>query len=178
MTGVLLVLLYFAIAALGAFIVLQPDRFVVSRSAVIDAPPSRLYPEIAELRRWEAWAPWPTLDPLATWTYSGADTGVGAVQNWDGPKIGAGRVEITGTVQDRLVDMTLDVIRPVQNSNVVSLELIPEDGGTRTKVVWTMTGRVDLKGKAMKLVMNRDKMLGGHFEMGLEKLGRIVTGGA
>ena len=39
MTGFLLVIFYFALAALAAWIIMQPNRFVVTRSALVDAPP-------------------------------------------------------------------------------------------------------------------------------------------
>ena len=44
MTGFLLVIFYFALAALAALIVVQPKRFVVTRSAVVDAPPQESFP--------------------------------------------------------------------------------------------------------------------------------------
>jgi len=54
MLGFILVLVYFGGAALAAFVILQPDRFVVTRSAVIDAAPEDVFRYINELRNWEA----------------------------------------------------------------------------------------------------------------------------
>jgi len=53
MLGFILVLVYFGGAALAAFVILQPDRFVVTRSAVIDAAPEDVFRYINELRNWE-----------------------------------------------------------------------------------------------------------------------------
>ncbi len=65
MIGVALVLLYFGLALLAAVVILQPDRFVVTRSAVIDAPPDVVFQHLNELRKWEGWSPWARLDPQA-----------------------------------------------------------------------------------------------------------------
>lgn len=175
MTGVVLVLIYFAMAALAAVIVMQPDRFVVSRSAMIDAPPGKVFGEINDLRRWEAWAPWPRFDPDAAWGYSGPQAGAGAVQVWSGKKIGEGRVTIVESVPNERIDMKLDLRKPLAQINDVRFSLEPEDGGARTKVTWTMTGRAKLFAKAMNLVVNREKMLGGHFEQGLANLNAVLT---
>ena len=53
MTGVLLVLLYFGLAALAAVIILQPDRFVVTRSRTIAAPQRTLFALVNDLHRFE-----------------------------------------------------------------------------------------------------------------------------
>jgi len=69
MTGFLLVIFYFALAALAAWIIMQPNRFVVTRSALVDAPPEEVFRHIDELRNWQAWSPWAKLDPAAINTF-------------------------------------------------------------------------------------------------------------
>jgi len=50
--------------------------------------------------------------------------------------------------------------------------------GNQTIVTWTMTGKNNFIGKAMCLVMNMDRMVGGEFEKGLADMKRIVEGTA
>ena len=138
MTGFLLVIFYFALAALAAWIIMQPNRFVVTRSAVVDAPPQEVFPHIDELRNWQAWSPWAKLDPAATNTYEGPAAGAGAVFAWSGDKkVGAGRMTIIDSRPFESVDIKLEMSKPFTTSNDVSFRLSPEESG-RTKVTWTM----------------------------------------
>ncbi len=54
MVGVALVLLYFALAALAAVLIMQPDRYAVRRTASVHADPRRVFARAADPA---AWAP-------------------------------------------------------------------------------------------------------------------------
>ena len=138
MTGFLLVIFYFALAALAAWIIMQPNRFVVTRSALVDAPPEEVFRHIDELRNWQAWSPWAKLDPAAINTFEGPAAGAGAVFAWSGDKkVGAGRMTIIDSRPFESVDIKLEMNKPFAASNDVSFRLSPQDSG-RTKVTWTM----------------------------------------
>ena len=49
-----------------------------------------------------------------------------------------------------------------------------EPDGNQTVVNWSMSGRNNFFCKAMSLVMNMDKMVGGDFEKGLANLKAVV----
>jgi uncharacterized protein YndB with AHSA1/START domain len=175
MWGVLLVLLYFGLALLAAVIIMQPDRFIVTREAVIDAPPDRVFALINDLRNWEGWSPWAKLDPDARKSYVGPTAGAGAGFEWSGDKkVGAGSLTILESRPSERIDLRLDMRKPFKGSNDVLFRLTPEDG--RTRVAWTMTGRNTLVSKAMNLVSNCEKMVGGQFEAGLANLNRLASG--
>ena len=175
MTGFLLVILYFAMTALAAWIILQPKRFVVTRSALVDAPPEVVFRHIDELRNWQAWSPWAKLDPAVINTYEGPAAGAGAVFAWSGDKkVGVGRMTIVESRPFESVDIKLDMSKPFTASNDVSFRLSPEESG-RTKVTWTMSGPSTLVSKLMNLVMNFDKALGARFETGLANLNALVA---
>jgi carbon monoxide dehydrogenase subunit G len=174
MTGFLLVILYFAMAAAAAWIIMQPNRFVVTRSAVIDAPPEQVFPHINDLHNWQAWSPWARLDPNAKNTYEGPAAGAGAAFEWAGDKrVGAGRLTILDSRPFESVDMKLDIAKPFAASNDVSFKLAPE--GERTRVAWTMTGPRPAIAKIFNLVMNIDKMCGDQFESGLSNLNALFA---
>ncbi|MGH7372810.1 MAG: polyketide cyclase, partial [Candidatus Rokuibacteriota bacterium] len=46
--------------------------------------------------------------------------------------------------------------------------------GDRTAVTWSMTGRNNFMAKALHLVMNMDRMVGGQFEKGLARMKAVV----
>jgi hypothetical protein len=175
MTGFLLVIFYFALAALAAWLIMQPKRFVVTRSAVVDAPPQEVFRQIDELRNWQAWSPWAKLDPTAINSYEGPGAGAGAVFAWSGDKkVGAGRMTIIDSRPFESVDIKLDMSKPFTASNDVSFRLSPEESG-RTKVTWTMSGPSTLISKSMGLLIDFDKALGARFETGLANLNALVA---
>jgi uncharacterized protein YndB with AHSA1/START domain len=175
MWGVLLVLLYFGLALLAAVIVMQPDRFAVTREAVIGAPPARVFALINDLRNWEGWSPWAQLDPEAQKSYFGPPAGAGAGFEWSGnKKIGAGSMTIVTSVPNERIDLRLDMRKPFKASSEAFFRLSDVDGHTR--VAWTMTGRNTLLSKVMNLVMNYDKVVGGQFEVGLANLNALASG--
>ena len=175
MTGFLLVILYFALAALAAWIIMRPNRFVVTRWRIVDAPPQEVFRHVDELRNWQAWSPWAKLDPAATNTYEGPAAGEGAVFAWSGDnKVGAGRMTIIDSRPFESVDIKLEMSKPFVASNDVTFLLSPQESG-RTKVTWTMSGPSTLVSKAMNFFMNFDKTLGGRFEAGLANLNALVA---
>jgi hypothetical protein len=50
--------------------------------------------------------------------------------------------------------------------------------GDQTVVTWTMSGKNGFMGKAISLVMNCDKMVGGDFEKGLAQLDAVAKAAA
>lgn len=70
MTGVFLVLLYFFLAAVAELVILQPERFLVQRSTVINAPPKKIFAIINDLKKWKDWSPWAESDATAQISYS------------------------------------------------------------------------------------------------------------
>lgn len=57
---------FVVLAALAGFfglVLRRPDEFRVERSVRIEAPPERIYPHIADFRRWSEWSPYERYDP-------------------------------------------------------------------------------------------------------------------
>lgn len=145
------------------------DTYTVQRSAVINAPAKDIYAQIVDFRNWRAWSPWDELDPDMTRTYSGADSGPGAVYTWSGNrKAGEGRMEITDATEPSDVTIALDFLKPFKSSSTTAFRLQPTEGVT--KVTWTMTGPKTLMVKVMSLYKSMDKMVGPDFEDGLQRL--------
>ncbi len=75
---------------------LLPRRWRVERSITIAAPPEKLYPLVANLRRWQDWSVWTReLDPALRNTFEGPELGAGGSWSWAGPSMGHGRLVIT-----------------------------------------------------------------------------------
>jgi uncharacterized protein YndB with AHSA1/START domain len=145
------------------------DTYTVRRAETIDAPPKRVYDQIADFHRWTSWSPWEDVDPQLRRTYSGAPAGAGAVYTWSGNrKAGQGRMEIVEATEPSKVRIDLTFEKPWKARNDTEFTIEPQGAGSR--VTWAMTGKKTLMTKVMGVVMSMDKLLGRDFEKGLRRL--------
>jgi hypothetical protein len=119
------------------------DTYTVQRSTTIGAPPERVYDQLADFHNWRNWSPWEDLDPELQRTYSGAESGTGAVYAWSGNrKAGQGRMEITEATLPLKVQLDLVFEKPWKARNDTRFEIQPQASGSH--VTWTMTGPADV----------------------------------
>jgi hypothetical protein len=157
------------IAAFLAFAATRPDRFSVTRSARIEAPPHALFPLINDWRHWEDWSPYERKDPDMKRTYSGAARGAGAVYEFEGNRnVGKGRLEILESAPPSRIAISLEMLGPCKGNNLIDFTLRPDGDGTH--VTWAMRGTSSYVGKVMGLIFNLDRMIGGDFDAGLRNL--------
>jgi uncharacterized protein YndB with AHSA1/START domain len=150
------------------------STYTVRRATTVQAPAGKVFEQIEDFRRWTAWSPWEDLDPDLRRTYSGADSGQGAVYEWSGNrKAGSGRMEITETRRPSVVVVDLRFIKPFKAHNTTTFSLEPQ-GDDATTVTWTMTGQRTLATKMMGIFSSMDKMIGPDFEKGLARLKGVV----
>lgn len=170
----ILIGLVVVIAIFLVVVATRPADFRVERSATIAAPAQALFEQVNDHRKFAVWNPFLKLDPNVKNTYSGPDSGVGAVCSWDGNKdIGAGSSTITESKPGELVRMRMDWKRPMTGVATVDFTFKPD--GDKTVVTWAMYGKNGFMGKAVSIFMDCDKMCGPPFEQGLADLGKIVT---
>ena len=171
--AIILVAIVALLAAVLAYAATKPDRFRVQRSTTIAAPPERIFPLLNDLRSHGRWSPWEKKDAAMKRTYSGAETGRGAVYEWDGNRnIGKGRMEITETSPPSKVTFKLDFFRPFEAHNIAEFTLT--DRGGATDVTWAIHGPSPFLSKVMGLLCNMDRMIGREFEIGLANLKTIT----
>jgi len=172
MKKVLLILAGVAAVAVVAILIaasMRPDTFRVQRSAVIQAPPEKIFPLIEDFRAWGGWSPWEKKDPAMKRSFSGAASGKGAVYAWDGnSEVGQGSMEIVEDVPPSKLVLNLDFVKPFEGHNVVAFTLVPQ--GEATNVTWTMEGASPFISKVIGLFCDMDSMIGKDFEAGLASL--------
>ena len=152
---------------------MQPASFRVERSATIAATPQVLFDQVNDHKKFQKWNPWAKMDPESETTYSGAESGVGAVASWVGKKVGEGSSTITESKPGELVRQRMDWKKPMEGVSTVDFTFKPV--GDKTTVTWAMYGENGFMGKLMSLFMSCEKMCGPEFEKGLADLGKIVT---
>ncbi len=154
------------ISVLAVVVALQPAEFRVARSAIMSAPAQVVYAQVEDLRKWEAWNPWQKIDPAMKLTFAGPATGPGASYSWVGNnQVGEGRLTIIESRPNDLVRIKIEFMKPFAATNTAQFTFKPE--GDKTAVTWSMQGNNNFIAKALHLVMNMDKMVGGQFEKGL-----------
>jgi uncharacterized protein YndB with AHSA1/START domain len=149
----------------------RPERYAVTRSAVVAAPPAAVYAVVVDFHQWDRWSPWAHLDPAQRSTIKGE--GKGATYDWSGNKdVGEGRMTIVEARPDQRVGIDLQFFKPFESRADTSFTLAPEAGGCR--VTWEMSGKQTVVERTFGLFMDMEKMIGGDFERGLASLKREV----
>lgn len=168
-----LIVLAVLVVGLLVAIMKQPDEFRITRSARMSARPQPVFDQVNNLRNWDNWSPWAKLDPNATITFTGPEAGVGARFDWSGNReVGVGSNEILESNAPESVHMKLRFLKPMKAENDVVFSFAPVGDGT--EVTWTMYGPNNFVGKAVGLLMNCEKMVGGQFEQGLANMKSVV----
>ena len=171
--AVIAVVLAIAIAILLILAAIKPDTFTVQRATAVKAPPETIFPLINDFHQWGTWSPYEHKDPAMKRSYSGAESGMGAVYAWDGNKnVGSGRMEILDTSAPTKIVIKLDFFAPFEGHNTAEFTMLPQ--GDVTNVTWLMHGPVPFMAKIMHVLMNIDRMVGKDFEVGLANLKRLT----
>jgi uncharacterized protein YndB with AHSA1/START domain len=169
--AIIAVVLAILIAIILVLAAAKPDSFSVRRTAVVKAPPDRLFPLISSFHQWAGWSPWENRDPGMKRTYSGPESGRGAVYAWDGNKnVGSGRMEILDATPPSKIVIKLDFFKPFEGHNTAEFIFVPERDASATSITWVMHGPSSFMSKVMQVFMNLDKMIGKDFEAGLANL--------
>jgi len=162
------------VLGLVTVVAMKPNEFRVSRSATMAAPAERVFAQVNDFHKWDAWSPWAKLDPNAKNSFDGPDAGEGATFRWAGnDQVGEGKMTITESKPNELVRLKLIFIKPMEDSSDTEFTFKPD--GEKTTVTWTMSGTYEtFMQKAICMCMNMDKMVGEKFEEGLASMKAIV----
>ena len=108
-----------------------------------------------------------------TRSFSGAESGRGAVYAWEGNKnVGSGRMEILEAAVPSQITIKLDFFKPFEGHNTAEFTMLPQ--GDATSVTWLMHGPAPFISKVMQVFMNIDTMVGKDFEAGLANLKNLT----
>jgi len=165
------------VVVLVGVVAMQPSEFHVARATTIAAPAPVVFAQVNDFHKWEAWNPFGKLDPAAKQTYEGAPAGAGAIYAWSGnSQVGKGRMTMVESRPSDLIRIKLEFLKPMAGTSTAEFAFKPD--GDRTAVTWSMSGTNNFLAKAMCLVVNMDRMIGGQFEKGLADLKAIAEAAA
>ena len=171
--AIIAIVLAVAIAIVLILAVTKPDTFSVRRTTTVKAPPEKIFSLINDFHQWGTWSPYENKDPAMKRTYSGADSGKGAVYAWDGNKnVGSGRMEILDASVPSKIVIKLDFFTPFEGHNTAEFTMLPQ--GDATNLTWAMHGPAPFMSKVMQVFINMDNMIGKDFAIGLANLKRLT----
>lgn len=169
----ILALIVVVVAVFCVVAAMQPEDFTVTRSATMNTEPEKVFEQVNDFHKWEAWSPWAKLDPAMKTTYSGAPSGTGSSYSWVGNSdVGEGKMTIAQSLPTDMIKLDLEFIKPFPAKNVADFTFRPD--GEKTSVTWTMNGRKNFVMKAFCLFVDMDKLVGADFEKGLTQLKTVV----
>ena len=168
--GVVLVVL---IVVALAYASMQKGAGELERTVVIERPAEMVYSQVSNLKNFNNWSPWFTIDPETVYSYEGPESGVGAKMSWksDHPDVGEGSQWITGAKENEEVNLTLDF--GFAGGYYSDMLLEPTDNGTRVTWVYKYQD-LDLMGKLFTGLMGAEQMVGDSYEKGLQDLKAYV----
>jgi polyketide cyclase/dehydrase/lipid transport protein len=172
----ILIALVVMVAVLAVVVATRPSEFRVQRTTTISAPAPVVFAQVNDFHKWEAWSPYVKRDPAMKKTFEGAPSGVGAIYTWSGNnEVGEGRTTIIESRPSELIRVQLEFVRPFAATSIAEFTFKPE--GERTAVTWSLNGHNNFIAKAMGLVVNMDRMIGGDFETGLAQMKSAAEAG-
>lgn len=149
----------------GAYML--PGEARVERSAVIAAPPAKVYAIAADLRRFPDWSPWGETDPKTQFSFEGPEQGAGQVMRWvsANPMVGSGTLKLTAAEPDARITTQSDYTG--FGTSTAAMSFSPEGSGTR--VTWTFQSQ--LPGVVDRWAgLGIDGSVGAEYEKALAKL--------
>lgn len=148
----------------------QPADYMIARQLDIRATSEVLFPYINSAKKSNEWMPWIDSDSKIQMTFTGPDEGVGSTASWRSEgRMGQGKSEIVESVPNQITRIKITYLKPMEMSQISEMSLKPNEAGLTT-VRWAVKGQNNLMGRVMAVFMDIDKMVGGQFENGLQKL--------
>src|SRR3954471_4015877 len=122
-----------AAGVLAAAGLLLPAKWKVERSIVVNAPPSRIYPLIANFKTgWPRWSAFDFMDPKIQYTYTGPSQGIGAARHWTS-KQGNGGQRIVKAEPSSGIQFELEMEK---NKFHITGHIAMQPSGSATKVTF------------------------------------------
>ncbi len=162
--GLLIIVALFLLVGL-----LLPRQVEISRSIVVDAPSGAVWPLVSDLRRFNDWSPWATIDPAGTsYVHEGPETGVGQRLIWrsEHPDVGSGSQEIVEIDPGRSVTSRLQF----GDIGEAQASIILTPAGRGTEVTWDFETDLGMNPVTRWLGLFVDGWVGKDYEAGLVRL--------
>ncbi|MGE4071489.1 MAG: SRPBCC family protein [Lysobacterales bacterium] len=147
----------------------------VERSIIIERPPSHVFDVLNSFKRFNEWSPYAKIDPAASYSFEGPESGQGAMMTWSGNKeVGSGRFEIIESTPTSMVKMIQRIRDGYTGTTAFSI------GTTDLGVKVTWSYDVELGANPIERIKGKylDSSIGGDYQYGLMRLKALIESSA
>lgn len=162
---IILVILIILVGGYAIWMATISPTYEVTRSAVIETSPEKVYATVSDFESWKDWSKWHQMDPDMKITYGEKKSGEGASYSWDGEEAGSGTQTITAALPNKRLETHVSFKDQGESDGYWEFESTDEG---HTEVTWGFTGEMPFFLRIMNLRM--DEMVGKDFEEGLANL--------
>lgn len=147
---------------------LLPGKMEVSRSIAVNAPVENVFDEFNDLKKWQEWQYWNTLEKPGemTLTFGDKTAGTGAWYSWDGKNTGKGKITIIESVPNKSVASDIEFTGSGTAKGLYTVE--PEGEGTKATMNFTFDNGMNPIGRWFSLFMKGE--IEKAFDFGLGKI--------
>ncbi|HMV10918.1 MAG TPA: SRPBCC family protein [Cyclobacteriaceae bacterium] len=147
---------------------LLPGKMEVTRSTVINASAEAVFDEFNDLKKWQEWQYWSTLDKPgeATITYGEKSAGTGASYTWDGKNTGKGTITITESIPNKSVASDIEFTGSGTAKGLYTVE--PEGEGTKATMNFSFDNGMNPIGRWFSVFMKGE--IERAFDYGLARI--------
>lgn len=160
--GVITVLL-FVILGVGALV---PGEWSSERSVRVEAGADAIWPWIADLRQWDAWAPLGEVEGI----FPGETRGVGAVREWDDAAWGEGVVTVREVDEGRRLVYDVAVDGGLSTTGTLTID----EAANASVVTWREDGDFGWNPLLRWFASGMDARQGAQLERGLTRLRDLI----
>lgn len=149
---------------IGALIYLGTlsGHYQVRRTQLINTDINSAFDKISDFKSWSDWSPWLIHEPETSLIFSDDYDQEGGYYQWDGQRVGAGRLTHTKFDRPRRIEQRIKFTRPFKSVCQVAFEFAEKEG--MTEVSWLMSGKMPFllrfKTENTKQMISKDYDLG------------------
>ena len=152
--------------------------FELDRSIVVNKPVAEVFTTLGDFNNWNIWSPWIIQEPSCSTSATGDPVSIGHQQEWNGNRIGSGKMVLIEKTENQRLAYDLFFISPWKSHSKTQFELTPvtdAEGNETTKITWLMQGTLPIFLFFMKKMMS--VFVGGDYERGLKMFKEYVETG-
>lgn len=163
---IILIILGVIVAAILIIPLFAPATVKVTAETEIALEPEQIFPFVASYTSREVWDPWAEMDTTTVVTVVPAEGYVGSTYEWEGERLGTGRMEVQSVVENEYIQSSL-WFGDVPTASVVEWTFEPVEGGTH--VTWSFSEETTYPFERLRMMMGK-MFLQQSFEKGLANL--------
>lgn len=167
---VILIIVLVLVAAILIVPLFSPATAELSAETTIALEPEEIFPTVASFNSRHEWDPWYTQDSTADVRYGPKQGYVGSTYDWDGQKIGEGRMEVISVKENEYIESHL-WFGKVEEPALVEWSFEPVDGGTH--VIWSFSQETSYPIGRLGMMIGKI-FLKKSFELGLTNLKELM----